>query len=191
MARGKIARTRGEGINTAEEQLASFVARFPPEIGALAEAILARMRRRYPTAVELVYDNYNALAIGFGPSEKTSEAIFSIALYPRWVSLFFLQAKGLRDPEKLLRGSGSVARHIVLATPATLNDPAVAALMQEAVERARMPFDGNTAHRLIIKSVSARQRPRRPAAKGAQSSTAQGGKRASRSRTSASPARSA
>jgi hypothetical protein len=39
---------------------------------------LAKMRARLPGAVELVYDNYNALAIGFGPTERTSEAVFSI-----------------------------------------------------------------------------------------------------------------
>ena len=149
---------------SAEQQLSSFMARFLPEIGAQAEAILGIMRRRYPAALELVYDNYNALAIGFAPTEKTSEAIFSIALYPRWVSLFFLQAKGLRDPENLLRGSGNVCRHIVLESPQMLHDPAVEALMAQAVERAKVPFQPGAAHRLLIKSVSARQRPRRPTA---------------------------
>ena len=70
----------------------------------MTNAVLKKMRKRYPTAQVLVYDNYNALAIGFGPSEKAGEAIFSIAVYPKWVSLFFLQAKGVPDPEELLKG---------------------------------------------------------------------------------------
>jgi hypothetical protein len=152
------------GTKSAEEQLSAFIAKYRPEIGAQAVAVLAIMRRRFPSALELVYDNYNALAIGFGPTEKASEAIFSIALYPQWVSLFFLQAKGLRDPGKVLRGSGKVVKHVVLESPGTLDDPTLKALMQEAVERARVPFSPAGAHRLIIKSVSARQRPRRPAA---------------------------
>ena len=78
-----------------EKQLASFLAKFTPEESSLAEEILAKMRKRYPTALELVYDNYNALAIGFGPSERASEAIFSIALFPKWISLFFLKGVGL------------------------------------------------------------------------------------------------
>ncbi len=167
-----------------EEQLAACIGKYLPEIGAQAEAILAAMRRRYPTALELVYDNYNALAVGFGPTEKTSEAIFSIALYPRWVSLFFLQAEGLRDPQKLLRGSGNVARHILLTSPAMLDEPAVTGLMHEAVELARVPFPQKGARQLIIKSISARQRPRRPAAQGAQSAGAQGRKRGSKGRGS-------
>jgi hypothetical protein len=146
-----------------ERQLASFLAKFTPELAALAEAILGKMRRHYPTAVEIVYDNYNALAIGFAPGEKTSEAIFSIAVFPRWISLFFLQGAGLDDPDRLLKGTGKVARHVVLPTPDLLDDPALAALMQQAVERARAPFPLEGSPRLVIKSISAKQRPRRPA----------------------------
>lgn len=120
-----------------QEQLASFLARFTPEISAQAEACLARMRKRYPSAHELVYDNYNALAIGFCPSEKTSEAIFSIAVFPRWVSLFFLQnGTSLPDPERRLKGNGNVVRHIVLTTPSLLDEKAVRELMLEAEARA-------------------------------------------------------
>ena len=125
------------------------------------------MRKIFPTALELVYDNYNALAIGYGPTERASEAIFSIALFPRWVSLFFLHGKGLPDPEMRLKGSGNVARSIRLTSPAVLEEPAVMELMRAAVERATVPFDPDTfnpgtKHRLIIKSISAKQRPRRP-----------------------------
>jgi hypothetical protein len=148
---------------TPEQQLASFLASYSPDIASFAGTILAKMRKLYPTALELVYDNYNALAVGFSPTERASDAIFSIALYPRWVSLFFLQARGLPDLEMRLKGSGSVAKHIRLASSAVLDDPAIRTLMQEAVARASKPFDPGGKHRLIIKSISALQRPRRPA----------------------------
>ena len=147
---------------SAEAQLDGFIAKFTPEIAAFTQAVLKNMRKRYPTSLELVYDNYNALAIGFCPTEKTSDGIFSIAVYPRWVSLFFLQAKGLRDPAGLLKGSGTVAKHIVLTTPGDLDAPAVVALMEAAVEIAKVPFADRGKHRIVIKSVSAKQRPRRP-----------------------------
>lgn len=152
-----------QSIGSPEKQLASFLAKYSPDIASLARAVRKKMRERYPTALELVYDNYNALAIGYSPSERASEGIFSIALFPRWVSLFFLQAKGLSDPHKKLQGSGNVAKHIVLPSPEFLDDPAVDALMQEAVARVAIPFAPRGKHRLIIKSVSAKQRPRRPA----------------------------
>jgi hypothetical protein len=147
----------------AEKELAGFIAKFTPEIGSLAMSIRAEMRKRYPMANELVYDNYNALAIGFCPGEKTSDAIFSIALYPRWVSLFFLQAQGLPDPAGVLKGSGKVVKYVVLPSPDALDQPEIQVLMNEAAARARVPFDPQNVHRLIIKSISPKQRPRRPA----------------------------
>jgi hypothetical protein len=146
----------------AEKQFASFLAKYTPEIADLAEEIRAEMRKLYPTALELVYDNYNALVIGYGPTERPSEAIFSIVLYPKWVSLFFLQAKGLPDPDRILRGAGTVARHIVLPSAAALHLPQVRSLMREAQARAKAPFDSKGAYRLIIRSISPTQRPRRP-----------------------------
>ncbi|HEY7183495.1 MAG TPA: DUF1801 domain-containing protein [Blastocatellia bacterium] len=146
-----------------EEQLAGFIARYLPEIGALAESALAKMRERLPGAVELVYDNYNALAVGFGPTERASDVIFSIALYPRWVSLFFLHGADIPDPQKLLKGGGKVVRHIVLESAADLDRPAVKALMKRALERCDKPINGSSPGRIVIKSISAKQRPRRPA----------------------------
>jgi hypothetical protein len=146
-----------------EAQLAAFIAKYSPEIAKRAKAIRAAMRKRYPEALELVYDNYNALAIGYAPTERASDGIFSIALYPRWVSLFFLQAKGLPDPDRILKGSGNVAKHVVLESAKFLNEPAIEDLMREAVIRARVPFSRDGKHRLIIKSISAKQRPRRTA----------------------------
>ena len=146
-----------------EAQLAGFLAKYTPEIEAFTKAVRVKMRSRFPGTAELVYDNYNALAIGYGPSDRASEVIFSIAVYPRWVSLFFLQAKGLRDPEGLLEGSGTVARHIVLKRPDDLDVPAIRALMQQALKLAKVPLDPKAPRRLVIKSISAKQRPRRPA----------------------------
>jgi len=142
------------------QQLRAFIAKYTPEIGAAARSALATMRKRLPGAVELVYDNYNALAIGFGPTERASDAIFSIAVYPRWVSLFFLQGATLSDPQKLLRGSGSRVRHVVLEE-GTLEKRAVRELMAQALRKARKRLDGKAPRRLMIKSVSAKQRPRR------------------------------
>jgi len=145
------------------QQLAGFIARYGPEVASLARAVLAKMRTRLPGALELVYDNYNALAVGFGPTERASDAIFSIAVFPRWVSLFFFQGAKLEDPEKVLKGGGKAVRHIVLEDAATLDRPAVKALMKHALALAPKPLDKKARGRLIIKSISAKQRPRRPA----------------------------
>jgi len=146
-------------------QLDTFLDKFTPEVAAHARAALRKMRARLPGATELVYDNYNALAIGFSPTERTSEAIFSIALYPRWVSLFFLQnGTRLHDPEAYLEGSGNQVRHIKLKSPGMIDDPAVQELIAQALELSGKKIDASQPRRLIIKSISAKQRPRRPRA---------------------------
>jgi hypothetical protein len=149
---------------SAKRQLDSFIAKFSPEVAFVARATLRKMGQRLPGATRLVYDNCNALAIGFGPNERASEAIFSIAVFPRWVSLFFLQGAELNDPHDLLKGSGTRVRHIVLRGAGDLDVPEVRALMAQALDLsdARIPATGNGA--LIIKSISAKQRPRRPTA---------------------------
>ena len=41
------------------------------------------MRDRFPDAVQLIYDNYNFLVIGFGPNSKPSNSLFSLAAYSK------------------------------------------------------------------------------------------------------------
>jgi hypothetical protein len=144
-----------------EKQLADFIAKFTPEVATLIRAARKKMRARLPQALEMVYDNYNFFVIGYGPSEKASEAIFSLAAQAKGVSLCFLQGAGLPDPKGLLRGSGNVVRNIRLETAETLDEDDVRRLMKAAIEHARAPMKAKSAHRLIIKSVSAKQRPRR------------------------------
>src|SRR5258706_15967705 len=150
-----------------EKQLAGFIAKFTPDMAAFIRAARKKMRERLPRALELVYDNYNFFVIGYGPSEKASEAIFSIAAQAKGVALCFLHGAGLPDPQGLLRGSGNVVRNIRLESAATLDRAEVRALMKLALERAKAPLHPGGVHRLIIKSVSVKQRPRRarPAAR--------------------------
>lgn len=146
---------------TPEKQLAGFIAKFTPEMAKRIRTARAKMRKRIPQALELVYDNYNFFVIGYGPSEKASEAIFSLAAQAKGLSLCFLQGARLPDPKRLLRGSGNVVRNVRLETADTLDRPEVDALISVALERAKTPLPPQGRHQLIIKSVSAKQRPRR------------------------------
>jgi hypothetical protein len=148
---------------TPRAQLDAFIDKYSAEVAKQGRTAVAKMRKVLPAATVLVYDNYNALAIGFGPGEQASKIVFSIALYPRWVSLFFAKGVGLPDPHRLLQGSGSTVRHIVLELPDVLDDSRVRELMRQALDRAGTSLDEGAPGAIIIKSVSARQRPRRPA----------------------------
>lgn len=148
----------------AQTELDSFIDKFTPEVAALTRALFAKAKARIPGAQIIVYDNYNALAIGFGPSEKAGQAILSLAVMPRWVTLCFLWGKGLADPHKLLKGEGSRVRHIQLHQAEAFDDPRIDALIAQALAKTDHPIDPAGQQRLIIKSISAKQRPRRPKA---------------------------
>jgi hypothetical protein len=147
-----------------EQQLASFIEKFTPEMAKHIRAARAKMRKRLPQAAELVYDNYNFFVIGYGPNEKAGDAIFSLAAQAKGVSLCFLQGAGPPDPTGILKGGGNLVRNIRLETAGTLDDPEVCRLIDVALERAKVSIRPECRHRLIIKSVSAKQRPRQTAA---------------------------
>jgi hypothetical protein len=150
----------------AQAQLDSFLAKYDPETATFARRALAKMRKLVPGAVEMVYDNYNWLVIGFSPTERPSEAIFSIVLPPGRVTLCFLQGAKLPDPGKRLQGSGNVVRNIRLYNAGepdarVLDQPDVRDLIHVALNRAKVPMPDRGRRKLIIRSISAKQRPRR------------------------------
>ncbi len=145
----------------AAAQLEAFVDKFDPAVAALTRALYARLKARLPGAVIMVYDNYNALAIGFGAAEKPKQAVLSLAVFPKRPSLCFVWGRDLPDPHGLLEGGGNQVRFVPLPSVEVLDDPRVDALIGEAVARSEPPFDPGAAQRLVIRSVSAKQRPRR------------------------------
>ena len=120
----------------------------------LTKAVLKTMRARLPGAVELVYDKANALAIGFGPDDRASHIINSIAVYSNWINLYFFAGDSLPDPESLLQGSGTMVRHIRISSVDDLDRPAVKALMAAAVRAADPPLDRKAKRRMLVKQVS-------------------------------------
>jgi hypothetical protein len=142
-------------------QVAQFIAKFHPQVAKLIRSCRAAMRKRLPTAFELVYDNYNFFVIGYSPSERASEAILSLASDRNGVTLFFLWGVRLPDPHKVLRGSGNQVRSIRLESAATLARPEVEALIAAAVEDAKTPFRASGRRATIVKAISSKQRPRR------------------------------
>lgn len=149
---------------TPQAQLKRFIDKFDARNRALIRAVRQTLRRRLPTATELVYDNYNFFVIGYSPTERPSDSVLSIAAGANGVGLHFLRGAGLPDPKKMLLGSGNQTRFIRLESAPVLSKPEVEALIRAALARAKpMPATGRG--KLIIRSVSAKQRPRRrPAA---------------------------
>ena len=142
------------------KQLATFIARFDPPVQRLIRAARTGLRKIYPTAVQLVYDNYNALAIGFCATPKASDCLVSVAAYARGVNLYFYYGASLPDPTNRLEGSGNQGRFVRFQGPETFRDPAVRNLLRAAVIQARTPLPQTKRGSLIIQSISTRRRPR-------------------------------
>ena len=150
---------------TAEAQLRSFIDKFAPKDQKLIRAIRSAVRKRLPTATELVWDNYNFFVIGYSATERPSDSLFSIAARANGVAFFFLNGATLPDPKKLLLGSGKQVRFIRLESAEVLADPDVEALLTAAISRANTPLPAKGRGKLIIRSISAKQRPRQRPAK--------------------------
>jgi len=149
----------------AERQLKTFIAKFEPKHQTLIRAVRKTLRKRFPTAYQLAYDNYNFFVIGYGSTERPSDAIVSMAAGANGVGLCFIHGASLPDPNHILLGSGNQTRFIRLESVDVLTRHEVKALIAAAVARAKTPLPTRGQGKLIIRSVSAKQRPRRKAAR--------------------------
>ena len=146
------------------KQVDSFIAKFDPAMGKLIRSLRAALRKRFPTANELVYDNYNFFVIGYSPTERPPDYIVSLAANAKGAGLSFNHGADLPDPGKILLGAGKQNRFIRLPSAAVLAKPEVEALLRAAVAHAKsLPATG--AGRTIVRSVSVKQRPRRVASR--------------------------
>ena len=146
-----------------EQQLAGFIKKFDSENAALIRSVRKALRERLPTANELVYDNYNFFVIGYCSTERPSDCVLSIAAGANGVGLSFYYGATLPDPHKLLLGSGSQNRFIRIESTATLARPEVEELIAAAIAQAERPLPGSDRGKLIIRSISKKQRQRRKA----------------------------
>jgi hypothetical protein len=146
----------------AEKQLAGFIAKFAPQIAKAIRECRAVMRKRFPAANELVYDNYNFFVIGYCTTEKPSDCIVSIIANAKGLALSFYYGATLPDPCRILHGSGSQNRFVRLENgPSDLRRREIREVLQAAEMQARTPLPAKGKGQLIIRSVSEKQRPRR------------------------------
>ncbi len=151
------------GTATPEGQLRAFVQKFGPDDQRLIRAVRSAVRQMFPTANELVWDNYNFFVIGYSPTERPSDSIVSIAARANGVGLCFIHGASLPDPKGLLLGSGRQTRFIRLESASQLSHPDVEDLIEAAISRAKKPLSLTGRGRLIIRSVALKQRSRRRA----------------------------
>ena len=115
------------------------------------------LRKRLPTAHEVVYEYRDCFVISYSPNERGYEGVLAIRASADGVRLYFNRGKGLPDPGKLLQGAGKKARWIHLEGASTLARPAVARLIDEAIARNRVPFARTGRGPVVIRSTAAKQ----------------------------------
>ena len=143
---------RRRGPASAETQLKAFIGKFELKDQRLIRAVREAVRKRIPTANELVWDNYNFFVIGYSPTERPTDSIVSIAARANGLGLCFIQGARLPDPKKLLLGSGKQTRFIRVESASVLAHPDVEALVAAAIDRAKTPLPVTGRGKLIIRS---------------------------------------
>jgi hypothetical protein len=143
---------------TPESQLKAYIDKLDSQTQKLFRAVRTAVRKRFPTANELVYDYGTAVVIGYAPAEQGIDAVVAIRGDGKGVSLYFNQGPQLPDPKKLLRGSGKQVRFIQLESARQLAQPDVTALLAATIEFARVALPAEGKGTLIIKSDGAKKK---------------------------------
>lgn len=148
---------------TPEAQLRSLIHRFDSKHQALVRSIRTALRKRFPTANELVYDYPSSVVISYSPTDRGIQAPVSIGIRSDRVDLYFNHGPQLPDPKKLLSGSGRQTRFIRLESARQLADQDVKFFMAAVLELMSVPMPSTGKGSLIIKSskkAAAKKRPR-------------------------------
>jgi len=142
---------------TPSAQFSALLSRFPPEIVALVERSLPKLRRAFPGTNELVYDYSNSLVVAFGMSERGIEAIVALSIFPRLVRLYF--DKSLPDPKGLLEGSGTKVRSLTLEAASDIDRREIQALIKAAIKHSGVTIPRTGPTRVVIKSEAKKRKP--------------------------------
>ena len=160
--KAKKTRLAASRIGTSDEELlAGFIDKFDSGNASLIRSVRKTLRKRMPTANELVYDNYNFFVIGYCSTERPSDCIVSIAAAANGVGLSFYYGASLPDPHGLLLGSGSQNRFVRIESAAMLAQPGVEKLIAAAIAQAEEPLPARGRGKLVIRSISKKQKARR------------------------------
>jgi hypothetical protein len=116
------------------KDLIKFLKPFDKEINELVIWLRAFVWDLYPTANELIYDNYNALAFGWSPTDRVGHTFCSIAVgrTSKNVHFGFYWGSEIADPEKKLIGEGNQYRYLLVKNKATFPKTYIKKLIKEA-----------------------------------------------------------
>ncbi len=147
----------------AEAELRGLISKFAPANERLVGAVRRALRKRLPTAHELVYEYRDCFVISLSPNEHGYEGVLAVRGSAEGVRLYFNRGKALSDPEKLLMGAAGLVRWIPVEAASTLSRPAVAHLLDEALATNRVPFARSGRGPVVVRTTAAKKRRTRRA----------------------------
>jgi len=137
--------------------LIKFMLPYPDKVKAAALWLREFVWDLYPDCNELIYDNYNAVAFGWSPTDKAGDVFCSIAVFTDHVNFGFNRGSNLEDTGKMLIGDGSQYRYIRVKDKDDFHDWYAKELLAEAYKNSvaamkpqKNPIKGQT----IVKSIS-------------------------------------
>jgi hypothetical protein len=160
MSTSQVSTQSAVARRAAEAELRTLIAKFASAHLRLIGAMRRSLRKRLPSAHEVVYEYRDFSVTSFSPTEQGYEGVLAIRASADGVRLYFNSGKELPDPAKLLQGSAKT-RFIDMEGPPTLARPAVARLIDEAIARNKVPFAPAGRGSVVIRSAAAKKRPRR------------------------------
>ena len=92
--------------------LIKFMLPYPDHVKAATLWLREFVWYLYPNANELIYDNYNSVAIGWSPTDKAGDVFCSIAVFSDYVNFGFNRGTDIDDPHNILKGDGSLYRYL-------------------------------------------------------------------------------
>ena len=148
---------------SAESELRALIAKFAPADQALIDTMRRSLRKRLPTAYEVVYEYSDNFVISYAADERGYEGVLAIRASAKGVDLYFGRGKELSDPDKLLKGSAKLVRFIHMDGASTLKRPAIARLIDAAIAGTRTPFARTGRGPVVVRSTTAKKRSKRSA----------------------------
>jgi hypothetical protein len=143
--------------------LLKFLDPYPTEKQQIFLSLRNYIWDSYPTANELIYDNYNALVSGFSLTDRQSHIFCSVAMYRTGYNIHFgfYWGNELSDPEKKLIGEGNRYRYFLVKDLGNFPYAYFETLVKEAydislakVKDPKQLTEGKT----IVKMISATKR---------------------------------
>lgn len=132
----------------------AFIESVAPDSVRLVGAVRRSLRKHLPTAHEIVYEYRSWFVISYSPTAQGYEGVLAIRGDTAGVKLYFNRGKSLPDPDKLLQGSGTQARFIILESASALNRPPVARLIELAIADTPVPFAATGKGPIVMRSAS-------------------------------------